>query len=97
MTKTVWFKEFDALLDEAEAVFKFGKEKHGNLNFVEVDGKKCSKKDRYAAAARHLAAAYCGNPIDSETGQHHLAHLLCNVFMWYYRDKVGLIHPDDEE
>ena len=97
MKNNAWQPEFNDLLKEVEGVFEFGMQKHGDVSFLEPDGAKCSRKDSYAAASRHLAQAYWSNPADPETGRPHIAHLMCNLFMWYTREKRGIRHPMDVE
>jgi len=77
-------------------VLKMGAKKHGNANWLNVDGKKSSHKDMHASMFRHLAQSFANQRLDAESGLDHLLHLASRALMAYTRSKRGLIHPEDK-
>lgn len=56
---------------------------YGERNWMNVE----PFQDRYyAALRRHIAEWRNGNVIDSESGRHHLAHALCNIYFLMWKD-----------
>jgi hypothetical protein len=61
-------------LDEVVKVLTYGSKKYSRDNWRHVDPK------RYEAAMmRHFSKYMQGEPIDPETGYHHIAHMACSV------------------
>ena len=70
-------------LDGACRVLMYGESKYAAWNWAK--GSPWSVP--YGSLMRHLNAFMAGEDIDSESGQHHLDHVMCNVmFLIYYRD-----------
>lgn len=78
-------------------VLEFGKAKHGEMNFMEPDGKKSSHKDMHASAFRHIAESSAGSTADKETGLHPMLHAATRCLMVYARHKNNIKHSDDRE
>lgn len=69
----------ETLFDEAR-VWMYGEKKYARFNWQK--GMKWSVP--LACALRHLAAWQRGEDLDPESGQPHLAHVMCNVRMLTY-------------
>lgn len=76
-------------------VLKMGAEKHGNKNWLSVDGKKSSHKDMHTSMFRHLAKSYANQRLDEESGLDHLLHLASRSLMVYTLLKRGITHKED--
>lgn len=90
--KELWLPEF---LDFMK-VFLHGAEKHGAFNFLEKDGKKCSRKDMFASKQRHAASVFMRQTHDDESGLHHSLHECARTQIEYVRHERVLIHPEDQ-
>ena len=64
-------------LEEEAKVWEYGKAKYAAWNWA----KGMSWSVPYACALRHLSAWQRGEEIDPESGQSHLAHVMCNIRM----------------
>ncbi len=64
-------------LEDEARVWAYGKKKYAAWNWA----KGMDWSIPYACAMRHLAAWQKGEDIDSESGQSHLAHAMCNLRM----------------
>lgn len=64
-------------LEEEAKVWEYGKAKYAAWNWA----KGMNWSVPYACALRHLAAWQKGEEIDPESGQSHLAHVMCNIRM----------------
>lgn len=84
----------DEFLDFLE-VLEFGAKKHGNLNWLDTEGRKSSFKDMHASMFRHLAESSAGHRADHETGLDPLLHLASRALMMYTRLKRGIKHKED--
>lgn len=72
----------DALY-EAAKVMTFGANKYGPNDWKKVK----HAKERYKGALlRHLTEDSKGNKYDPETGELHLAHMLCNAMFILWHD-----------
>jgi dATP/dGTP diphosphohydrolase, N-terminal len=70
----------EALLATAE-ILTFGAKKYGPRNWE----KGIQYGRVYAALQRHLHYFWLGQPVDTETNRHHLAHAMCCVmFLLHY-------------
>jgi hypothetical protein len=70
-------------LEETVKVLTFGAAKYKPNNWRYVD----DAMDRYfAAAERHVWAWMKGEKNDPESGIHHLAHAICNLYFLYEHD-----------
>jgi hypothetical protein len=79
---------FDAL-GAVATVLTFGALKYNDRsdNWARVEG----GRDRYTAALlRHVAAWRMGQPFDTETGFHHLAHASCCALFLLARELRGV-------
>ena len=64
------------VVEKVVEILQFGAEKYGANNWKELP----DFNDRYfSACLRHLVAWKKGEKIDPESGNHHLAHALCNL------------------
>ena len=64
-------------LEEEAKVWEYGKQKYAAWNWA----KGMNWSVPYACALRHLSAWQRGEEIDPESGQSHLAHVMCNIRM----------------
>lgn len=64
-------------LEEEAKVWEYGKAKYAAWNWA----KGMNWSVPYACALRHLSAWQRGEEIDPESGQSHLAHVMCNIRM----------------
>lgn len=64
-------------LEEEAMVWEYGKAKYAAWNWA----KGMNWSVPYACALRHLSAWQRGEEIDPESGQSHLAHVMCNIRM----------------
>lgn len=64
-------------LEEEARVWMYGKEKYAAWNWA----KGMPWSVPFGSAMRHLAAWQKGEDIDPESGQSHLAHVMCNMRM----------------
>lgn len=91
----------DEVFDDVMRVFAFGADKHPDSgdtpNFLMEDGNKCQHKVRHDSCFHHTAESFCGSKADHESGLHPLLHLISSSAILYYRQKHGIVHPDDEE
>lgn len=78
-------------------VLEFGARKHGDSNWLEPNGRKCSHKEMHASMFRHLADSSSGALEDHETGFDPLLHLAARAMMMYARRRRGIRHKDDLE
>lgn len=72
-------------MEPAVRVLMMGAEKYARNNW-----KLFGKNDlpRFEAAIlRHVAAIENGTPIDQESGQPHMAHILCEAMFWLYHNR----------
>ncbi len=83
--------------DDVYKVFEAGAAKHGDLNFLEANGSRCSHKDMHDSMFHHLAQSYAGNRLDKETQLDHLLHLITRGMIAYTRIQRGLEHKDDHK
>ena len=73
------------VLEQVVAIFDFGANKYGVDNW-----KNCDDWDRYFdAMMRHLMAWRQGEIVAPESGQHHLAHVICNAWFLIWADQNG--------
>lgn len=72
--KTRWDLVQPLALEEYARVLTHGAKKYAPDNWREVPD---AKRRYFAAALRHLWAWWKGEPIDPESGCHHLAHAMC--------------------
>lgn len=82
-------------VEDFNAVLEFGAKKHGALNFLEPNGKKCSEADMFASIGRHLEGAKRGE-VDAESGLDHILHAISRLQMLYIRRVRNIVHSDDE-
>lgn len=78
-------------------VLRMGAKKHGNLNWLQPNGKTSNHRDMHASMFRHLASSYANDRIDKESGLDHLLHLASRSLMYYTILKRGIKHVDDKE
>lgn len=64
-------------VEESCYVFTYGAKKYASWNWL----KGMNWSIPLACAVRHSLAVLNGDEYDSESGQRHLAHVVCNVFM----------------
>ena len=64
-------------LEDEARVWEYGKKKYAAWNWA----KGMPWSVPYACAMRHLSAWQKGEDIDPESGQPHLAHVMCNLRM----------------
>lgn len=64
-------------LEDEARVWEYGKAKYAAWNWA----KGMNWSVPYACALRHLSAWQQGEEIDPESGQSHLAHVMCNIRM----------------
>lgn len=76
-------------------VLKMGALKHGNANWLSIDGKKSSHKDMHDSMFHHLAKSFVNQRIDEESGLDHLLHLASRSLMAYTLIKRGIKHNED--
>jgi hypothetical protein len=76
-------------------VLKMGAAKHGNANWIQINGKKSSHKDMHDSMFHHLSLSYANRRLDGESGLDHLLHLASRALMLYTRLKRGMTHPED--
>lgn len=81
---------------DVKQVFEFGAKKHGQLNFTNANGGRCSHKEMHDSMFHHLAESFAGIRQDKDTGLDPLLHLASRVIMYYYRLKQGIVHDDDK-
>jgi hypothetical protein len=74
-----------AMLKAAE-VFRLGAAKYGPYNWRDDS---VSATVYYSAAMRHLASWFDGEDIDPESGQSHLAHVLCCMSILLDAESIG--------
>lgn len=84
----------DSFLDFMKVV-EMGASKYAANGWMDPDGANTSKKDQFASMNRHLAKWFAGNPIDEESGLHHLLHVMTRCAFEYTRHQLGIKHPDD--
>jgi hypothetical protein len=65
-------------------VLTMGATKYGDNNWQLVEN---AQERYYAAAMRHLVEWRKGNKIDNESGESHLAHVMCNLVFLMHFDK----------
>jgi hypothetical protein len=87
----LWEPEFFDMVK----ILQMGATKHGNKNWLDVDGKKSSHKDMHDSMFHHLAKSFSDDRYDDESGEDHLLHLALRALMMYTRRQRGLIHPND--
>lgn len=75
-------------LEDIVQILTFGAEKYGDRNWE--GGMAWSRC--YGSMMRHIQAWWSGEDVDSESGEHHLAHAACNLIflMEYTRTKSDL-------
>ena len=88
------------ILVDTMQVFDFGATKHPDSgdtpNFLQVNGNKCSLRDRGSSVLRHAAETFMHpEAIDEESKLPHLLHLLASVSILYIRHKRNITHPLD--
>lgn len=73
-------------IEDIVKILTFGAKKYAPNNWQLVEN---AEERYYAAAMRHLVAWRQGQIIDPESGQPHLAHLLCNIVFlsWFEKEK----------
>lgn len=79
-----------ALLRAAE-VFRLGASKYGPYNWRESA---VSSTVYYSAAMRHLMQWLDGEDVDEESGQPHLAHVMCCMAILMDADSLGVLIDD---
>lgn len=92
--------DFDIPMELFEGTLRrldFGAGKYAPDNWLEPDGKGCSKHDMMGSISRHLADWYACDKIDHEVDQPSLWGAQCRIAMMSCRDLMGIKHPDDEE
>lgn len=84
---------------EFEHVYKildFGAKKYDPEGWLEPEGYSMDIKSQAGSMQRHLAQGLYGNPMDKESGHHHMLHLACRALMCYTRYIRGIKHPKDD-
>jgi Domain of unknown function (DUF5664) len=71
-------------MESVVKVLTMGATKYGDNNWQLVDN---ARERYYAAAMRHLVEWRKGNKIDNESGESHLAHVMCNMVFLMHFDK----------
>lgn len=79
-----------ALVRSAE-VFRLGAQKYGPYNWREAA---VSSTVYYSAAMRHLMQWFDGEEYDEESGQPHLAHVMCCMAILMDAESVGALVDD---
>lgn len=77
-------------LEDEARVWMYGKQKYAAWNWA----KGMAWSVPYACALRHLSAWQQGEDIDAESGQSHLAHVMCNIRMLMLYSKTYLEGDD---
>jgi hypothetical protein len=74
-------------IEDVVKILTFGAKKYAPNNWKLVDD---AEARYYAAAVRHLVAWRQGELIDPESGEPHLAHLMCNVVFlsWLEKERI---------
>ena len=75
--------DFNTLIPVVK-VFTFGEKKYGKFNWKK-DLKE--KNEPLKSAFRHMIAINNGEHYDSESGELHAAHVICNMMMLIYHNK----------
>ena len=76
----VHFQSLEPMIE----VLEFGAKKYAIDNWK----KGFDKKEILESLQRHLAKLFDGEEIDTESGLHHIGHIMCNaMFYSYYIDK----------
>jgi hypothetical protein len=89
------------VMTDTLTVFDFGAKKHpdsGNTpNFLEVDGNKCSLRERGSSVLRHGARTFMDpGRLDDESNLPELLQLIASASILYIRHKRNITHPLDE-
>lgn len=89
------------VVNDTMKVFDFGAKKHPDTgdtpNFLEMDGNKCSLKERGSGVLRHAAKTFMHpEAIDDESGVNELLHLISSAAILYIRHKRNIVHSKDE-
>lgn len=77
-------------LEDEARVWMYGKEKYASWNWA----KGMPWSVPFACAMRHLSSWQSGEDIDPESGQPHLAHVMCNIRMLALYSKTYLEGDD---
>lgn len=74
-------------------VLEFGASKYSPDNWK----KPMDKKRLLESAQRHLAALMDGEELDSETGESHMGHLMCNAMFYNYHFVIPKPEKNDPD
>lgn len=75
-------------------VLAFGAQKYHQRNFMVAPGMAWGRV--YDSLQGHLLKFWAGEWLDEESGEPHLAHVLCNLqFLWTYHEHE-VYHPSDD-
>lgn len=74
--KTQWHLIPFKFLNSVARIFMFGAKKYGVKNYLGLEDKRIED-----ALMRHWYAYLQGESADSDTGESHLAHIICNCLM----------------
>lgn len=90
----------EEVMTDVMKVFDFGANKHPDSgdtpNFIEVNGNKCSLKDRGSSVLRHAARTFMHPEMKDEESQlPELLHLIASASILYIRQKRNITHPHD--
>lgn len=83
----------NALLAVAK-VLTFGAQKYGRDNWQQVENAETRYMD---AALRHINAYQCGEQLDPESGENHLAHAVCSLMFILEKETRPAITPGQKE
>lgn len=72
----VHFKSLEPMIE----VLEFGAKKYAPDNWK----KGFDQKEILESLQRHLAKLFDGEEIDSESGLHHIGHIMCNAMFYSY-------------
>ncbi len=67
-----------------------GQEKYGRMNYA----KGHNFNDLIAAMKRHLGKLLAGQDFDSDSGVHHLGHVMANALMALHQRELGTLKDD---
>lgn|SRR3990167_2877617 len=83
-------KVYKVFISYIKEVMDYGAKKHGESNWMQVDGRKSSHTEMHDSMFHHLADSFAGNYIDGETKCHPLAHLATRALMRLYIEKNNI-------